>query len=83
MSWNERSSAVGGPVEVSVSVWPMLHGFAMLTVQKQFDFLQPGPGRLAALVSRQIQRAVRVLQDTVSFISGQVRHGCTKARGIC
>jgi hypothetical protein len=26
---------------------------------------------------------VIVLQDTVSFISGEVRHGCTKARGIC
>jgi hypothetical protein len=38
--------------------------------------------RLAALVSRQIQRAVSVLRDTVSFMSAEVRHGCTIARGI-
>jgi AcrR family transcriptional regulator len=51
----------GDPVEVSVSVWSMLHGFAMLMVQKQFDFLQLGPGRLAAL-------AEQAAQDTLSAV---------------
>jgi hypothetical protein len=51
----------GDPVEVSVSVWSMLHGFAMLMVQKQFDFLQLGPGRLAAL-------AEQAAHDTLSAV---------------
>ncbi|MFN8751487.1 MAG: TetR-like C-terminal domain-containing protein, partial [Betaproteobacteria bacterium] len=42
----------GDPVEVSVSVWSLLHGFAMLLVQKQLDFLHLGPGRLAALAEQ-------------------------------
>jgi len=42
----------GDPVEVSVSVWSMLHGFAMLMVQKQFDFLQLEQERLAALAEQ-------------------------------
>lgn len=42
----------GDPVEVSVSVWSPLHGFAMLLVQRQFDFLPLGPGRLAALAEQ-------------------------------
>jgi hypothetical protein len=39
----------------------MLHGFAMLMVQKQFDFLQLGPGRLAAL-------AEQAAHDTLSAV---------------
>jgi AcrR family transcriptional regulator len=39
----------GDPVNVSLSVWSLVHGFAMLLVHNRLDFLQLDAARIAAL----------------------------------
>jgi len=52
----------GDPVEVSVSVWSLLHGFAMLLVQNRLDFLQLTPARIAALAEQTAHDALAAVR---------------------
>lgn len=52
----------GDPVAVSVSVWSLLHGFAMLLVHNRLDFLQLEPERLAALTEQAAHDALSAVR---------------------
>lgn len=42
----------GDPINVSLSVWSLVHGFSMLLVHNRLDFLQLDPERVAALAEQ-------------------------------
>jgi len=62
----------GNPVEVSVSVWSHLHGFAMLLVQNRLDFLRLEPGRIAALAEQAAHDALAAVRAPAAATQGVV-----------
>ena len=53
---------VGDPVEISVSVWSVLHGFSMLLVHGRLSALGLGPARLEALTEQAARDALAAVR---------------------
>jgi AcrR family transcriptional regulator len=52
----------GDPVNVSLSVWSLVHGFSMLLVHKRLDFLDLDPKRIAALAEQATHDALAAVR---------------------
>lgn len=63
----------GDPVEVSVSVWSLLHGFAMLLVQNRLEFLELEPGRIAALAEQAAHDSLAAVRAPAPAVSRRSR----------
>ena len=58
----------GDPVAISVSVWSLVHGFAMLLVHNRLDFLELEPARLTALTEQAAHDALSAVRATTSGV---------------
>jgi AcrR family transcriptional regulator len=63
----------GDPVAVSVSVWSLLHGFAMLLVHNRLNFLHLEPARLAALTEQAAHDALAAVRAPPAAAPGPTR----------
>jgi AcrR family transcriptional regulator len=56
----------GDPVAISVSVWSLVHGFAMLLVHNRLDFLELEPARLTAMTEQVAHDALAAVRATTN-----------------
>jgi len=56
----------GEPVAISVSVWSLVHGLAMLLVHNRLDILELEPARLTAMTEQVAHDALAAVRATTN-----------------